>query len=282
MTVRSSIAQVRQYLSQLGATASGSSVVTGDLAVSGNVAVATNKFTVTGASGNTLVAGTLGVTGATALASTLSALATSVTSLATSGVATLASAVITAGATIGTTLGVTGVTTLTGGIAASVGFGGAHNALPATATSGTDTTPADGTQYVSSIWIPANITLTGVKYLVGSVGGTNKVYAVLYSKTGAVLANTSITGGGATVGTAAQLQTMAFSPGTYAAVGPALHFVGVSINGATARIRTVPAYCGGSIMSGTVSQTQGTSPTVAAITPPTAFAADTAPFLSVY
>jgi hypothetical protein len=276
--VRTSFAQLRQYLGQLGITAattltaSGASTLTGavsclDTLSSAGAATLASLIVTAGATVGT----TLAVTGATTLSSTLSA-----------GASTLASAVITAGATIGTTLGVTGVTTLTGGIAASVGYGGAHNALPATATSGTDTTPADGTQYVSSIWIPANITLTGVKYLVGSVGGTNKVYAVLYSKAGAVLANTSITGGGATVGTAAQLQTMAFSPGTYAAVGPALHFVGVSINGATARIRTVPAYCGGSIMSGTVSQTHGTSPTVAAITPPTAFAADTAPFLSVY
>ncbi|MCR4339249.1 MAG: hypothetical protein NUW01_05095, partial [Gemmatimonadaceae bacterium] len=38
--------------------------VTGTFAASGNVAINTNKFTVTAASGNTLVAGTLGVTGA--------------------------------------------------------------------------------------------------------------------------------------------------------------------------------------------------------------------------
>lgn len=45
--------------------------IPGTLAVTGNVAVNTNKFTVTAASGNTLVAGTLDVTGAATLVSTL-------------------------------------------------------------------------------------------------------------------------------------------------------------------------------------------------------------------
>lgn len=172
----------------------------------------------------------------------------------------------------------TGAVTLTGGIAQTTAFGGAHNALPATATSGTDTAFADGTQFVSSVWVPANITLTGAKFLVGSVGGTDKVYCVLYSAAGAVLANTSLTSGGATVGTAAQLQTVAFTA-TYAATGPKAYMVGVSANGATAKLRTVAAYCGGAIFCGSVSQVHGT---VAAITAPTAFAADKAPYLSLY
>ena len=56
---------------------------TGPLALAGNLAINTNKFTVAGASGNTLVAGTLNVTGVTTLA-TISA-----TSLATSAVTPL-------------------------------------------------------------------------------------------------------------------------------------------------------------------------------------------------
>jgi hypothetical protein len=50
------------------AAASGNTVVGGTLAVTGNVAVATNKFTVAAASGNTLVAGTLAVTSDVAVA----------------------------------------------------------------------------------------------------------------------------------------------------------------------------------------------------------------------
>lgn len=173
-----------------------------------------------------------------------------------------------------TTVGAGGVTP----ISAPVGFiNWPHNS----ATSGTDTTPADGTQYVTSLFIPCNMTLTGISYLIGSVGGTNKVYAVLYDSTGAVLANSSLTGGGATVGTAANRQTLAFTS-TYAAKGPGTFFVGVSINGNTARIRTIPAFTSGGLFGNTISQTQGTSPVVAAITAPTGFTADQAPIIFAY
>jgi hypothetical protein len=86
----------------------------------GNFSIATNKFTVASASGNTAVAGTLAVTGATNL-----------TTLATSGAATIGGALgvtgaltlssgltvpgtlaVTGAATVGTTLGVTGATSL--------------------------------------------------------------------------------------------------------------------------------------------------------------------------
>jgi len=176
------------------------------------------------------------------------------------------------------TLHITGAASLTGGIAQATAYSGAHNITPAAATTGTDTAFANGTQFVSSIFVPANKTLTGAGYLIGSVGGTDKVYAVLYSAAGAVLANSSVASGGATVGTAANVQTLAFTA-TYAAVGPALYYVGISANGNTAKIRTVPAHCQGSIWGNSVSQTHGT---VAAITPMTAFTADKAPYLFLY
>ena len=141
------------------------------------------------------------------------------------------------------------------------------------ATSGTDTTPANGTQFVTSIFVPVNKTITNINYLIGSVGGTDKVYGVLYSSTGTVLANTDLTGGGATVGTAANIQTLALTA-TYAAKGPALFYVGISMNGTTARLRTVPAHTQQGLVGNTVSQTHGS---VAAITPPATFTADKAP-----
>jgi hypothetical protein len=57
----------------------GASTLTGATAVTGDFAVNTNKFTVTAASGNTLVAGTLAVTGAATLSSTLAAGNTTIT-----------------------------------------------------------------------------------------------------------------------------------------------------------------------------------------------------------
>lgn len=145
-----------------------------------------------------------------------------------------------------------------------------------TATAGTDTTPASGTQFVTSIWVPTNMTITNINYLIGSVGGTNVVYGVLYDWTGAVLANTALTGGppvGATVGTAANIQTLALT-GTYAAKGPGLFYIGISISGNTARLRTVPAFTSGGLWCGQVAQTHGT---VGAIVAPVTFTADKGP-----
>lgn len=176
------------------------------------------------------------------------------------------------------TLAVTGASTLTGGIAQATAAHGFCNWPITTATSGTDVFFADGTQYVTSIFLPVNKTLTGVTYLVGSVGGTDKVYVVLYDADGAVLANSSLTTGGATVGTAAQLQAVAFTA-TYAAKGPRMYYVGISGNGNTAKLRTVPAYTGGGIHAGSVAQVHGT---VAAITEPVTFTADKAPVCFLY
>lgn len=176
------------------------------------------------------------------------------------------------------TLAVTGASTLTGGIAQATAPHGFCNWPATTATSGTDVFFADGTQYVTSIFLPVNKTLTGVTYLVGSVGGTDKVYVVLYDADGAVLANSSLTTGGATAGTAAQYQAVAFTA-TYAAKGPRMYYVGISGNGNTAKLRTVPAYTSGGIFAGSVSQVHGT---VAAITEPVTFTADKAPVCFLY
>lgn len=182
---------------------------------------------------------------------------------------------VTDDATIGDALAVTGATTTTGGLAGSSVSAGYNNIPVVSVTGGTDTAFANGTQFVTSIVVPFNKTVTNINYLVGSVGGTDKVYGVLYSSAGAVLANSSLTGGGATAGTAAQIQTLALTA-TYAAKGPATFFVGISANGNTAKIRTVPAHMQSGILAGSVSQTHGT---VAAITAPTTFTADKAPYV---
>lgn len=162
-----------------------------------------------------------------------------------------------------------------GGLTLPVAAHGFANWQPVAATSGTDTTPANGTQFVTSIFLPVGKTITNINYLIGSVGGTDKVYGVLYDASGAVLANTSLTTGGATVGTSATVQTLALTS-TYAATGPRLFYVGISMNGTTARLRTVPAQLSAGLYAGSVSQTHGT---VAAITAPATFTADKAPIV---
>lgn len=179
-------------------------------------------------------------------------------------------------ATVGTTLGVTGVTTTTGGVA------GGQNVFHSTfdnntATSGTDTSCDNGGIWAASVFIPANCTLTGIQYLVGSTGGTDSVVVGLYNNAGTLVANSALAG--ATVGTAAQVQQVAFTA-TYAAVGPARYFVAVQFNGTTAKLRTIPAYCG---LRTTRIKQAGVFGTLAALSPvPTANVADVGAIASTY
>lgn len=172
---------------------------------------------------------------------------------------------------------ISGVATLTGGVSGGYPYN-SGTWVNVTATSGTDTACTNGTGYCGSVRITRNCTVTGIQYLVGSVGGTDKVIASLHDATGALLANSALAG--TTVGTAAQLQQVAFTS-TYAAVGPGLYFVCLTFNGTTAKFRTIPAYCnaGNGVVGNSVTQTFGTAAT---FTAPTTFTADKVPVASLY
>jgi hypothetical protein len=148
----------------------------------------------------------------------------------------------------------------------------------ATATSGTDSACSNGTAYVGSIFVPANMRVTGIQYLVGSVGGTDSVIASLHTASGAVVANSNLAG--TTVGTAAQTQQVPFAA-VASIAGPAWYFIALTFNGNTARFRTVPAFChsGNGVIGNGVAQTFGTA---ASFMAPTTFTADNVPVASVY
>ena len=120
------------------------------LSSTGDFSVATNKFTVASASGNTAVAGTLAVTGATTLSSTLGV----------TGASTLAALSATTGS-FSSTLGVTGATTLAG--------------LSATTGSFSSTLAVTGTSTFTGA-ITANGGVTGnlTGNVTGNVSGTAK------------------------------------------------------------------------------------------------------------
>lgn len=160
-------------------------------------------------------------------------------------------------------------------IASVFGFA---NWQPIAATSGTDTTPADGTQFVTSIQIGANCVITGIGYLIGSVGGTNRAYVAVYDSAGALLGNSTLASGGTVVGTAANVQELALTT-PLSVRGPGTYYIGISMNGNTARLRTVPAHTHAGLRAGQVAQVHGT---VAAITPPATFTADKAPVIYTY
>jgi len=147
------------------------------------------------------------------------------------------------------------------------------------AVTGTDTTPATGTTFVSEIIIPHNMTITGVSYLIGSVGGTDKVYAAVWDSAGALLANSDLTSGGATVGTTATMQALDLTA-PLAVVGPGRFYIGVAMNGNTARLRT---HLFGRHRANSIAQTHGTIEALVIGTLfGTEFTASKGPYATVY
>jgi hypothetical protein len=175
------------------------------------------------------------------------------------------------------TLDVTGVSTLTGGydlatVSTHLWTAGGSVAL---ATAGTDAACTDGDRYWSEIMIPYNVTLTGLSYLVGSVGATDSVVMQLFNSAGVEVATTKTTGAnhGTLVGTAAQFQSIDFAS-SYAAIA-GVYYVAVQFNGITAKFRTYPIP-GSTFVAGTVA---GTWDTKADITPGITFTADKGPII---
>jgi hypothetical protein len=211
-----------------------------------DILINTDKFTVAGATGNTIVAGTLGVTG---------------------------------------------ITTATGAIVMNGGYTTpnlspviwAKGGSTVLATSGTDKACSNGARWWVEVDIPYNVTLTGVAYLVGSVGGTDSVVVQLHNSAGVEVATSKKTGAnhGAIVGTAAQFQSCPFYVGASATPYTAIagkYYVSVQFNGTTAKFRTYPIP-GSKFIANTVA---GTWDTKADITPGTTFVADDGPIVMTY
>jgi hypothetical protein len=172
------------------------------------------------------------------------------------------------------------VATPTGGAAATSVVPGFYTWQPTAATSGTDTTPAEKKLFVSSLFLPVNKSIKGIGFLVGSVGGTNKVVAGLFNSSGQLLAHSSETTEGATVGTAAEIQELDLTA-VYKATGPAVYFIGITMNGNTARLRSIPKNtAGANVLSGEVTITAKN--VLANIAAPSTFTADKGPIAWVY
>lgn len=219
-----------------------------------------------------VTANTTGVTMAGALA--ITGALSGVTTLATSGA--INSQTISATAAFTGTVGVTGALTATGGLnlASEPTINPAAGGMWQLATAGTDTACTNGTAYFVEVNIPYNRTATGIGFQVGSVGGTTKVIVTLYDSTGAVLANSALAG--ETVGTAAEIQSVAFTAPV--AVTSGRHFASVCFDDATAKFRSYPIP-GSKFIAGSEAETFGT---VTAITPGTSFTADKGPLCFVY
>lgn len=155
------------------------------------------------------------------------------------------------------------------------------------ALTGADVACAAGTMNVRRIYVPEPVTVTGVQYLVGSVGGTHKVIATLYTAAGTLLRASAAAG--ATVGTAALVQQVPFAldgalaAATTIALEPGYYWVGLTFEGTTPKFRAVLAAnnVGTEIIgNGGLAQTFGTI--TSTITPPTTFTASKVPYAGTY
>lgn len=182
----------------------------------------------------------------------------------------------TAGPVVGTTGSFSGAITATGGVtlASATPIHWATGGSVVLATAGTDTACTNGARYWVSLQIPSNQSITGLSYLIGSVGGTDKVIVELHSTAGVLVATSALAG--TTVGTAANMQGVAFTAPYSATAGR--YFACVQFNGTTAKFRTYPIP-GSKFITGTVAGTFGTS---ADFTPGTTFTADVGPICYTY
>ena len=169
----------------------------------GDFAVATNKFTVAAASGNTIVAGTLAVTGASTL----------------TGAVACGALTVTGAETISTTLGVTGASTLTG----NVSCGGT---LSVTGTSTQAAINASGTVAAAgalTVGTTLGVTGTSTMAAINSTGTHAVTGAITASTTLGVTGASTLTGAvscGSTLAvTGTSTQAAINASGTVAAAG---------------------------------------------------------------
>ena len=142
---------------------------------------------------------------------------------------------------------------------------------------GTDTTLVAGTIYWAEVFIPRNITLTGVGVLNGATVGTDKWIVALYTSAGGTVAANSALAGTTSSGANA-FQQIAFTS-TYAAVGPARYWIAFQSNGTTDTLRTVAANTFVDVLTKSATGTFGT---LSSLTVPTTFTADVGPIAYVY
>lgn len=231
-------------------------------ALKGTFVSLTGTQTIAGAktfSGAVTFSSTLGVTGAATLSSTLD---------------------VTGATTVGSTLAVTGAVTPTGGVAAAAGFSAAPRALHSqgqkavVSTDGNNSTPSTTETYITSMFVPCNMTITGVNLFNGSDVTGNVTVALATSAGAPIAAAKSATTAGS--GTDAYQKVPFAAP--YAAKGPANYLVCVQYDSATARYNTHTI--------GTdpcITQTGTTYGTIPTITPlPTVFVTNIGNIMSFY
>lgn len=253
-------------------------VATGSIFVGGNALSATELGFVDGVTAGTATASKALVLDSSKGISTItSATITTLTSTTLAGTPNFTGAT-----TFASTVGITGALTTTGGVVVPAGTGlslakiGMHTGgvTVTQTTDGNDTTPATTETFIAPVFVPYNVTLTGVAIFNGSATGSGNVFVGLADSTGApisaaVSASTAISGTDA-------FQLVPFAV-AYAAKGPAVYYVMTQYNNVASRFNThiLGAF-------GTLKQTGQTFSTLTSFTPPLTFTANVGPIATLY
>lgn len=269
----------------IGTVGSGAHTVTSAsaTALAVGLAGATNPSFLVDSSTGSQAAG-LKVTGATAAGTVAAAVVSSGSdaslTINAKGTGTIGIGSVSTGAvTITPATTITGAITPTGGVAAAGGFSASPRSIhtgdqPAVATTdGTNATPSTTETYVSEVFVPCNMTITGIALFNGS-DVTGNVTVGLADSTGAPIAaaKSASTAGS---GTDAYQRIPFATP--YAAKGPAIYFIQVQYNSATARYNTHTLGNHGVLV-----QTAQSYGTFASFTPPTTFVTAVGNIASLY
>lgn len=147
--------------------------------------------------------------------------------------------------------------------------------------SNADRATVAGTRYYAGYGIGASTLITGVAFLVGSVGGTDSIIVELHNSTGALVATSNTSG--VTLGTANTWQEIPFYDNTNAVnlpyqAAPGTYYIAIQSNGTTGKLR---AYNYPQLTKTTGSAT-GTFGTGASITPPTTYTSGVGPVAVLY
>lgn len=170
----------------------------------------------------------------------------------------------------------------TGGVGVAGGFtvlpSNVHTGSysPDVAASGTDVTPAITETYYAAVLVPCNMTITGVRLLLGTATVGNAKVG-LFNSAG-VLLKTSLSTDISAVTNDTYTQ-IAFTSGTYAAVGPATYYVGLLNDNTGNRFRALPF--GAMACGKTTGETYATGFTTIA-SPSTVFVASQGPIATLY
>lgn len=143
---------------------------------------------------------------------------------------------------------------------------------------GTSTTTSTTGEFTASIWVPTTTIFTGFTNLNGSAvdTGSKKIF-ILRDAGGNVLANTAVAGTASTGNDA--FQAIAFTA-TRIVLGPALYAIGLQDDTADVNgVRTIAASTFNNVVASSITSVFGT---VAAVTLPTTFTADTGPIGCLY